>query len=242
MRIPRFYQDTAFAVNSTISLDESAVQHIARVLRMKPSEQICLFNGDGNEYTGRLIVVEKRCVNVLIESASAPARTSSLKVEIGQSISKGDRMDYAVQKSTELGMHSFSPLLSERSEVRLKADRLLKKQQQWQQLAISACEQSLRTDIPTINATQPLTQWVEDCDAQLKLVLHHHSVTPLTELSPPSSVALLIGPEGGLSEAEVAMAINAGFKAVAFGPRVLRTETAPIAAQAILQYMWGDLN
>ncbi|NQZ33047.1 MAG: 16S rRNA (uracil(1498)-N(3))-methyltransferase [Oceanospirillaceae bacterium] len=242
MRIPRFYQDTKLTVGATISLDDSAVQHVARVLRMKTGESICLFNGDGHEYQGRLNSVEKRSVTVDIISISSPARSSSLKIEIGQSISKGDRMDYAIQKSTELGMNSFTPLLSERGEVRLKADRLLKKQQQWQQLAISGCEQSLRTDIPNINDPRPLNEWVQHCDAELKLVLHHHSATPLSELTPPRSVALLIGPEGGLSEAEVELAMNAGFKAVAFGPRVLRTETAPVVAQSILQYLWGDLN
>jgi len=242
MRIPRFYQNIELCVNTTVALDDNAVQHVARVLRMKPGADICLFNGDGNEYTGSLTQVEKRSVSVLIESVSNRSRISPLKIEIGQSISKGDRMDYAVQKSTEMGMHSFSPLLSERGEVRLKADRLLKKQQQWQQLSISACEQSLRTDIPEIRAVQPLSQWIKECDAELKLVLHHHSLTPLSELSPPGSVALLIGPEGGLSEAEVEQAMRAGFKAVSFGPRVLRTETAPVAAQAILQYLWGDLG
>lgn len=242
MRIPRFYQDTPLAVNTSIALDDNAVQHVARVLRMTVGEPICLFNGDGHEYQGNLCSVEKRSVTVDIVAQNSPARSSSLKVEIGQSISKGDRMDYAVQKSTELGMSSFTPLLSERGEVRLKADRLLKKQQQWQQLAISGCEQSLRTDIPIINAPRPISEWLKDCDAELKLVLHHHSATPLSELSAPSSVALLIGPEGGLSEAEVALAMSAGFKAVAFGPRVLRTETAPVVAQSILQYLWGDLN
>ncbi|MCJ8299615.1 MAG: 16S rRNA (uracil(1498)-N(3))-methyltransferase [Pseudomonadales bacterium] len=242
MRVPRFYQDCPITVNTTLNLDDSAVQHVARVLRMKSGEAIRLFNGDGNEYQGQLLEVAKRSVSVNISACTSPARSSRLKVFIGQSISRGERMDYAVQKSTELGMTSMTPLISERTEVKLKADRLNKRQQHWQQLAISACEQSLRTEIPVIHTACSLQQWLDNCSADIKLVLHHHSEKSLDEYSPPGSVALLVGPEGGLSEAEVAAAIAAGFHPVAFGPRVMRTETAPIAAQAILQYLWGDLN
>ncbi|OUS28019.1 16S rRNA (uracil(1498)-N(3))-methyltransferase ['Osedax' symbiont bacterium Rs2_46_30_T18] len=242
MRVPRFYQDCPMSVNQTLNLDEGTVQHVSRVLRMKSGEAISLFNGDGNEYQGELIEVAKRSVSVIISTCTRPLRSSRLKVFIGQSISRGERMDYAVQKSTELGMTSMTPLITERTEVKLKADRLSKRQQHWQQLAISACEQSLRTELPIIDAPCSLQQWLENCDADIKLVLHHHSEKSLDEYSPPSSVALLVGPEGGLSEAEVETAIAAGFHPVAFGPRVMRTETAPIAAQAILQYLWGDLN
>lgn len=241
MRVPRFYQNTAISVHQTIDLDSDAVGHIARVLRMQAGEQICLFNGDGTEYQAELVCVEKRRVSAAVTGASEPSRISPLKVDIGQSISRGDRMDYAIQKATELGVSTITPLLSERCEVRLKSDRLNKKQQQWQQLAISACEQSLRTDIPTIDVPCGLDSWITNCRAELKLVLHHHCAQPLANFTPPSSVALLIGPEGGLSEAEVQRAIDAGFQSVAIGPRVLRTETAPVAALSILQYLWGDL-
>ena len=242
MRTPRFYQTYSLAVNSIIELDDGAVQHISRVLRMKVAEHITLFNGDGNEYLAELVSVEKRSVEAKILSSTQPNRTSKLKVDIGQAISRGDRMDYAIQKSTELGMHSLTPLMSDRTEVKLKTDRLAKKQQQWQQLAISACEQSLRTDVPEIRTTQPLAHWLTSCEAEVKLVLHHHTEKSLAQFEPPSHVALLIGPEGGLTEEEVNMALAAGFHPVAFGPRVMRTETAPVAAQAILQYLWGDLN
>ncbi len=241
MRTPRFYQTIALNENAIVDLDDGAVQHIARVLRMKPGQDIILFNGDGNDYHAQLISVEKRAVSAQLTTVTASNKTSSLKVDIGQAISRGDRMDYAIQKSTEMGMHSLTPLISERTEVKLKADRLSKKQQQWQQLAISACEQSLRADIPLINDCCTLEQWLNDCQSELKLVLHHHTEKSLANFSPPKSVALLIGPEGGLTEHEVNMALAAGFHPVAFGPRVMRTETAPVAAQAILQYLWGDL-
>ncbi|MEH6445368.1 MAG: 16S rRNA (uracil(1498)-N(3))-methyltransferase [Oceanospirillaceae bacterium] len=241
MRIPRFYQNCILQVNTTIDLEDSTVQHIARVLRMRIGEKIQLFNNDGLEYLAQLTIVEKRSVSANIISSSDPQRTSPLNIEIGQAISRGDRMDYALQKATELGMNGLTPLLSERGEVKLKADRLAKKQLQWQQLAISACEQSLRTQIPVIRETCTLTQWINSCEAEVKLVLHHHTAKSLGDFAPPKSVALLIGPEGGLTEQEVEAAINAGFQPVALGPRVMRTETAPVAALAILQYLWGDL-
>lgn len=242
MRVPRFYQNCDLTPHSTIELSDDAVQHIARVLRMKTNDEITLFNGDGHEYGAHLVSVEKRKVSALITGDTQPERHSKLIVQIGQAISKGDRMDYAVQKSTELGMTSLTPLISERCEVKLPPERQLKRQQHWQQLSISACEQSLRTTIPTIEKPTTLKEWIKQCDAQVKLVLHHHTEKGLNQFKPPQSVALLVGPEGGLSEEEVALAVEAGFHPVAFGPRVMRTETAPITAQAILQYLWGDLG
>lgn len=242
MRVPRFYQPTPLIVDTLISLDDNCVQHIARVLRMKPNEAIILFNGDGCEYTGNLVEVEKRRVSVQITTCNTPARISPLNIQVGQSISRGDRMDYAIQKTTELGMNTLTPLISDRCEVKLKADRLEKKQQQWQQLAISACEQSLRTNIPNINNPTTLDEWITNCDAQVKLVLHHHSVKPLGDYEKPASVALLVGPEGGLTQREVDLAISHGFQPVTFGPRVMRTETAPVAALSVLQYLWGDFS
>ena len=242
MRIPRFYQNTPISVDNILALDDDAVGHVARVLRMRCGESIILFNGDGNEYHAELVEVEKRRVNAKILSSTQPNRISPLQIDIGQSISRGERMDYAIQKATELGMNSMTPLLSERCEVRLKADRLAKKQQQWQQLSISACEQSLRTTTPVIQAATSLEAWVNNCQAELKLVLHHHCAEPLDTRLQPQSIALLIGPEGGLSDAEVEHAKKAGFQSVVFGPRVLRTETAPVAALSILQYLWGDLG
>ncbi|WP_136680546.1 16S rRNA (uracil(1498)-N(3))-methyltransferase [Neptunomonas sp. XY-337] len=242
MRIPRFYQPEHFACGETVSLRDDVVQHVCRVLRMKSGELITLFDGQGNEHLCELVDVAKRSASVQVREVTQLSRSSALKVHIGQALSRGERMDYAVQKSTEMGMTSMTPLFTERSEVKLSAERQGKRIQHWQQVAISACEQSLRNEIPEIAAPCMLTDWVQQCDAELKLVLHHHTEQPLAALDAPQSVALLVGPEGGLTEAEVEQAIAAGFKPVAFGPRVMRTETAPVAAQAILQYMWGDLG
>ncbi len=242
MRIPRFYQQAELTPGLELELDDNAVQHIARALRMRPGELIQLFNNSGSEFTAELLQVEKRRVSVRITEQSTPATESSLPVQIGQVISRGERMDYAVQKATEMGMHSMTPLFSERCEVRLNEDRQEKRIRHWQQIAISASEQSCRTRVPTIEATTQLKQWLQQCDAELKLVMHHHTAQPLGSLDKPASVALLIGPEGGLTEAEVELALGAGFRPLALGPRVMRTETAPVAAQAILQHLWGDLG
>ena len=242
MRIPRFYESAELTVGDNVSLSESVTQHISRVLRMRCDAQIILFNGDGHEYLCTLTQVEKRHVSALINEVRTPARQSNLKVHIGQAVSRGERMDYAIQKATELGMACMTPLFTERCEVRLNNDRQEKRISHWQQVAISACEQSLRNDLPEINAITPLQEWLGSVDADLKLVLHHHTEQPLGDYARPTSVALLIGPEGGLTEEEVALALEHGFKPVAFGPRVMRTETAPVAAQAILHYLWGDLG
>jgi len=242
MRIPRFYEPQPLAADSNITLSESNTQHVARALRMRPGEQVILFNGDGHEYLATLTQIAKRSVEVSINTVSQPNRTSPLKIEIGQSLSRGERMDYAIQKATELGMSAMTPLFSERCEVKLNADRQEKRQRHWQQIAISACEQSLRCDVPDVATPMDLKTWVSSVKADLKLVLHHHTEQPLDTFEAPGSIALLIGPEGGLSESEVAFALEQGFKPVAFGPRVFRTETAPVAALSILQYQWGDLS
>jgi len=240
MRIPRFYDDQPLAAEQTVDLSDAVVQHVCRALRMRVGDPIILFNGDGNEYHARLETVEKRRASVRIQDVTQPAVESPLQIRIGQSLSRGERMDYAVQKATELGMQQMFPLFSERCEVKLNNERQDKRIRHWQQVAISACEQSGRCAVPTINAPQSLEQWVQQEDAELKLVLHHHTATPLGDFTPPQSVALLIGPEGGLTEKEVELAQDHGFQPVAFGPRVMRTETAPVAALALLQHLWGD--
>ncbi|WP_432471684.1 16S rRNA (uracil(1498)-N(3))-methyltransferase [Amphritea sp. HPY] len=242
MRTPRFYEPQTLTTGTTVTLGDSNTQHVARALRMRPGEQIILFNGDGNESLATLTNIAKRSVEAEINEISQPRRISPLRIQIGQSLSRGERMDYAIQKATELGMSGMTPLFSERCEVKLNSDRQEKRQRHWQQIAISACEQSLRCDVPEIAAPEQLKNWIGSVEADLKLVLHHHTEQPLGEFQLPESVALLVGPEGGLTEDEVSLALKQGFKPVAFGPRVFRTETAPIAALSVLQYIWGDLG
>jgi len=242
MRIPRFYEPQPLAEGSETDLSDNVVQHVSRALRMRPGDPLILFNGDGLEYSAELTTVAKRNATVRITGSAQPRRVSPLHVTVGQAVSRGERMDYAVQKATELGMNQLVPLFTERCEVRLNNERQDKRRQHWQQVAISACEQSLRCDLPDISEPRSLHDWIDTVEADLKLVLHHHTERPLGDFEKPGSVALLIGPEGGLSETEVQLALSKGFKPVAFGPRVFRTETAPVAALSVLQYLWGDLG
>lgn len=240
MRIPRFYDPQSLQLDQLVELNDAVVQHVCRALRMRVGDELILFNGDGLEYKAQLETVEKRRASARIIQQDDRRIESPLDIRIGQSLSRGERMDYAVQKATEMGMQQMFPLFSERCEVKLSTDRQDKRIRHWQQVAISACEQSGRCKVPTISAPQTLEQWIKQEDAELKLVLHHHTATPLAEMDAPESIALLIGPEGGLTEQEVELARDHGFQPVAFGPRVMRTETAPVAALALLQYLWGD--
>jgi len=241
MRTPRFFESQPLQTGAEVSLSDSVVQHVSRSLRMRPQEQIILFNGDGSEYKAELINIEKRSVTARIIESTLSSTESPLPITIGQTLSRGERMDYAVQKSTEMGVRSITPLFSERCEVKLPKDRQEKRVKHWHQIAISACEQSGRTIPPEITYPTDLEKWLAVQDAELKLVLHHHSEQPLQEMSVPSSVALLIGPEGGLTSDEVELATQYGFKPLTLGPRVMRTETAPVAALTLLNYLWGDL-
>ena len=242
MRIPRVYEAQTLSAGTRIELSDTSIQHVVRALRMNDGDPIRVFNGEGEECPARLVGVSKRSAFAELEQPETPAVESPLQIHVGQTLSRGERMDYAVQKATELGVSRITPLTSERCEVKLKGDREDKRLRHWQQVAISACEQSLRTCVPRIESVSPLQSWIEQVDADLKLVLHHHTAQPLQTMEKPGSVALLIGPEGGLTEAEVDAALAAGFQPVAFGPRVMRTETAPVAACAILHYLWGDLG
>lgn len=243
MRIPRIYTSDTLAADTSVELDSAASNHVGKVLRMKAGQQLILFNGSGTDFTATITEVAKKHVTVAIESTTEIASESPLASHIGQVMSRGDRMDYMIQKSTELGVTDITPLTSERCEVKLKGDREEKRIKQWQQIAISAAEQCGRSQIPTIHPVTTVEDWVNSKpEDSLGLVLHHRTTQQITDIKKPNNVRLLIGPEGGLSEAEIAMAIDKQFVATTFGPRVFRTETAPVAALSILQWLWGDFN
>lgn len=243
MRIPRIYVDLPLAEHSTFDLPDGAFQHCCKVLRLKDDHPIIVFNGLGGQYHAKLANVQKRSAQLTVENFVTLDNESPLKVTIGQSISRGERMDYAVQKAVEAGVYRIQPLFSERCEVRLNDARLEKRVQHWQQVAISAAEQSGRGVVPEVCFPIPLEEWVVNCNDMLKLTLHHHSARPLQDFSEPKNqqIALLIGPEGGLSEDEVRFAQQHQFSAIALGPRVLRTETAPVVALTALNMRWGDI-
>ncbi|MFW5825209.1 MAG: 16S rRNA (uracil(1498)-N(3))-methyltransferase [Marinobacter sp.] len=244
MRNPRIYTRTPLQAGQTVELDDNAAHHVGKVLRMQPGNALVLFNGDGANYPAELEDVAKKRVSARVMAQEQSTCEPRLKIRLGQVISKGDRMDYAVQKSTELGVDTIVPLTSERCDVRLKGDREDKRIRHWQQVAISAAEQCGRASVPAVTPLTSLADWfVQSRDCDLRLVLHHRSEQALDELAMPErGIALLIGPEGGLSEAEIAAAREHGFHPAAMGPRVLRTETAPVVALTLCQWLWGDLR
>ncbi|MGM0571220.1 16S rRNA (uracil(1498)-N(3))-methyltransferase [Marinobacter sp.] len=244
MRNPRIHTSAPLQAGQTVILDDNAAHHVGKVLRMQPGQPLELFNGDGNNYPSELNEVGKKQVTARVLREEPSTCEPRQRIMLGQVISKGDRMDYAVQKSTELGVDTIVPLTSERCDVRLKGDREDKRIRHWQQVAISAAEQCGRATVPVIAPLASLGDWFgqsHSCD--LRLVLHHRTEQALDQLPPPAQgIALLVGPEGGLTPAEIAMAQEHGFRPTALGPRVLRTETAPVAALTLCQWLWGDFR
>ena len=243
MRIPRIFTNSPLAVGSQCQLDDNAANHVGRVLRMQAGQALQLFNGDGQDYRATITEAGKKHVQVEVQEAAENETESPLRVVLAQTLSKGDRMDYAVQKAVEMGVSEIVPLTTERCDVKLKGDREDKRLRHWQQVAISAAEQCGRARVPEIQPVMTVQQWLEHARAcDLRLVLHHRTERSLNTLEKPSSIALMIGPEGGLTAEEIALAEDNGFLPVALGPRVLRTETAPVAAIALCQWLWGDIG
>jgi 16S rRNA (uracil1498-N3)-methyltransferase len=238
MRLSRFFIDATLSLGEH-ELPEAQAHYIGRVLRMAEGDALQVFDGSGHEFRGTLLEVGKKRVRVQLDETFPGQPESPLRIHLGQGLSRGERMDWAIQKATELGVTEITPIVSERCEVRLKDERAEKRQAHWQQIAISACEQCGRSVVPVIHPPMPLTEWLKRSDAELKLVLHPVA-EPLTSHSKPTTLAFLIGPEGGLNDAEVDQAQDAGFHAARLGPRVLRTETAPVVALSVAQQLWGD--
>jgi len=208
---------------------------------MSAGRALILFDGSGGEYPAEIESLAKSSVVVSVGEKSSVDRESPLQVEMAIGISRGDRFDWVLQKATELGVARIAPLFTERVEVKLSGERLQKKIDHWRQVIISACEQSQRTSIPNLCTPQSLSSWLESSSADVGLVLHHRTAQQLSSWqTPPQSVRLLIGPEGGLSDDEIQRAEACGLSPLSLGPRVLRTETAPIAALSVLQFQWGD--
>ena len=241
MRNPRFYEPQPLTVSAEISLGDDATQHI-RVLRLKAGANVILFNGSGGQYCATLTEVQKRSCTAHIDSFQETDNESPLHLHLGQVISRGDRMEFVIQKAVELGVNEITPLISDRCGVKINAERMLKKQQQWQKIAIAACEQSGRNIVPTIHSTQPLQAWCESQDQATKLTLHPRAKYSINTLPDNiDKIRLLIGPEGGLTDDEVNLTETLNFTETLLGPRILRTETAALTAITALQCRFGDL-
>ncbi|WP_448760891.1 16S rRNA (uracil(1498)-N(3))-methyltransferase [Acinetobacter tandoii] len=234
--MPRFYIEAELAVDTQIELTETVFHHWCKVLRAQVGDQATLFNGQGGEYNVELTEVSKKSATVQVLTFNPSNRTPVIRTLLGQVMSKGDRMDYAIQKAVELGVSEIQLLTSERCEMRLKYDRDQKKLEHWQGIAIAACEQCGMNIVPKILAPLSLEKWLASELPETKLVLapNKDEANPLSKAK--ANIALLIGPEGGLSEAEIQTANEAGFVNWCIGERVLRTETAPVVALSILNY------
>ncbi len=228
-------------MGSEIDLPADVVRHLVQVLRMRKGQEILLFNGeDGIDYRAELTETGKRHARTRILSGGDPEPLPDLRIHLALGISRGERMDLAIQKAVELGVSSIAPLVTERTQRKLTPDRLEKKVRHWHKIIISACEQSGRRWLPRLDAPQDLDDWLKNPLPQT-LFLDPEARQCLTEVSrPEQDLGLLIGPEGGFSERERTLAKEAGCTGVHLGPRILRTETAPMAAIAAIQVLWGD--
>ncbi|CAH8210609.1 16S rRNA (uracil(1498)-N(3))-methyltransferase [Vibrio aestuarianus] len=243
MRIPRIYHPTPISQLGTIALSDDAAGHIGRVLRMQVGQEVLLFDGSGAEFPATISEVTKK--GVLVEAAERVESSceSPLNLHLGQVISRGDKMEFTIQKSVELGVNTITPLISERCGVKLDAKRFEKKLEQWQKIAISACEQCGRNTVPVIRPIMQLEAWCAEQSDALKLNLHPRAKYSINTLPEPiTKVRLLIGPEGGLSAQEIRMTEEYQFEETLLGPRVLRTETAALTAITALQVRFGDLG
>ncbi len=240
----RLFSPVPLSGSTDATLVGDQARYIGRVLRLKPGDAFTIFDGEGGEYPATVATVDKTQVQISIGTIHEHDAESPLSIHLLQGISRGERMDFVVQKATELGVQRITPVLTEFSVVKLDPKRAKKRAQHWSNIAISTCEQCGRNILPAIDAPQPLRNWFGDNldSAGTRILLKPGAERSLGSVrKPDSTFTLLVGPEGGFSDAEYEQADIAGFSAVGFGPRIMRTETAAIAAIAVLQSLYGDL-
>ncbi len=248
----RFYSAESLKIGVTVKLSDNAATHATRVLRLNVGDKIKLFNGDGIDYICELLSVKKSEVLAKVLSQCEVKNESPLNITLLQGISSGERMDYTIQKAVELGVTAIQPLSTERSVVKLSVERAQKRLEHWQNVVIAACEQCGRAKIPQVAIPMSLTAWLGATmnlksshagagDADLRILLNPIGAKQLSALPKSTqNIQLLIGAEGGLSQAEIDLATNHSFQSIVLGPRILRTETAALTAIATMQTLWGD--
>ena len=241
MRISRLYTSTELNAGKQIELDDENAHYVRTVLRLKKDAEIILFNGSGGEYLGSIIEVSRRAVVIDIKQWNNRSVESTLSVHLGLGISRGDRMDFSVQKVVELGVNVITPLITERCQVQFKGEKKSQRWVHWQKIVQHATEQSGRTQLPDLLEIDSLSTWVIQQQG-LKVFLDPYAEHSLADLERPTQVTLLVGPEGGFSDTERTVAKAAGFIPVRMGARILRTETAALAALSAVQVLWGDFG
>ncbi|SRR6266513_56046 len=238
--VPRFFATVLLSLGAEIELPGRVARHCA-VLRLRSGDPVILFNGEGGEFSAELTRVSREGARARVISRQTPERESPLAIALAQCVSSGDRMDATLQKSTELGVFRIFPIASERAVVKLSTDRADRRLTHWRNVVVAACEQCGRNRVPEVAPITDLTSFLKQAAGDgLRLLLAPDADRDLKQLEPPSRVTLLVGPEGGLAPDERQRAERSGFVPIRFGPRVLRTETASLAAIAAMQALWGD--
>jgi len=241
LRQSRLFTDQPLDAGHGIVLDQRLTRYVTQVLRLKSGHRLILFNGDGRDWSAELTRCDRRHVEARVNALEHEEPAAHRELHLGIGVSRGERMDFAIQKSVELGITTITPLRTGRSVVQLDADKAQKRQAHWRGVVIAACEQSGRSRLPTLRPIRDVSAWT--AERASGLLLDHRSQVALPGMpSPPGDIHLLVGPEGGLSEQERGQAIANGFIAVRLGPRIMRTETAPLAALAAIQALWGDFR
>lgn len=242
MRTIRCHVEAPLAVGAAVELDGQAAAHLVRVLRLGPGDTLVLFNGDGRDYGARLLEAGKRGARAEVLSAREAGRESPLRLTLAQGLARGEKMDWVLQKATELGVAAIAPVLTERTEVRLDGERTDKRLAHWRGVVSAACGQCGRARLPALAEPRPLADYAAAETAPLRLALDPDGALTLDTLPDADAIALVVGPEGGLSPRDLAALRAAGFHGLRLGPRILRTETAGLAAIAALQARRGDLG
>ena len=242
----RFYHSKSININETIIMDDFAAHHALKVMRLKTNDQLILFNGDGSDFTGQVIRISKRQVEVSIKSKKNIKNESNLKVILLQALTSSEKMDLIIQKTTELGISEIQPIICERSIVKIKKEKIEKKLSHWRQVTIAACEQCGRAKVPKIHEPENIIKYLErtiESDKDTKIILSPEASKSLDNIAPniKQDIKVLIGPEGDFTKQELDLSIQNGFSPIKIGPRILRTETAPISILSILQYKYGDI-
>jgi 16S rRNA (uracil1498-N3)-methyltransferase len=237
--VPRFYVDAELRAGASFELPEDAAHHAVNVLRVRAGEEVTLFNGRGGEYAARVSSLLKRRIQLQIENHKAVERESPLHVVLVQGVSSGERMEFTIRKAVELGVAEIRPVLTTASVSRPKGERAASRQAHWQRIAISACEQCGRNRIPVVHEISDVPGGPFEAEA-IKLFLSPRGTKPFSKVQRAARYVLAAGPEAGFDEREEAAFLKAGFEPVSLGPRVLRTETAALAALAALSALAGD--
>ncbi len=241
MRLARIYYEGKLDIESLVTLPQDTSHYLQHVLRLKVGSMVIVFNGQGGQYLGSVFDISKKSVAIKVTQFQPLDTESSCHIHLAQALGKGEKMDWLIQKAVELGVSEITPLLTEFCNVKLDESRADKRWNHWQNIMISACEQSGRTKLPKLNPVIQYKHWLSKINSSLKLICHPTCGGSLSDLAPSNDITVLIGPEGGWSDDEVNLALGEGFVGVALGPRILRMETAAIVSVALLQAKFGDL-